>query len=533
MHVEETGRIFVELFHAAYEGLKPFLISCCEPVCRTSHVNEYAITPSSLSAATSEGVFSEEDIRRVLSQWVDPIPRPIEAMLEDSANANRLRVFLERRHGGSKGKGKDGAGGNDLSYYLASTNQRLIERVINYSATIRSALVPASVGSEQQWVFSDLEKFESPVLAAAAAGNGHELEEQPMAGRSTYTSTRIVYKAEIKFGHLRQLRREIQGNLGLHIDCSYDYGSDTVTPNVKNFSLKPTTRLRPYQEASLERFQTGGRVRNGVVVLPCGAGKSLTGIAAAAVIGKAVIVMCINVQSVLQWREQFLMWTQLTPEQVSICTSDHKQMPTDVFITTYTMLTVENRVKSTFGGKRSIQSLENEKRTNEIFEAIRTKSWGLLVLDEVHTAPADSFQRVVDKVMAHCILGLTATLLREDSKIDDLRFLVGPKLFEANWLELARAGFLATVHCAEVRCPLPLSFLRKYVPTTDRLERTDIECMNPVKFWATHALVKFHTEVRSPPDKLIIFCDSRIAIRYYAHHLNLPFRDKICMLVLL
>jgi superfamily II DNA or RNA helicase len=82
---------------------------------------------------------------------------------------------------------------------------------------------------------------------------------------------------------------------------------------------------------------------------------------------------------------------------------------------------------------------------------------------EVHTIPAKMFRRVLTIVQSHCKLGLTATLLREDDKIADLNFLIGPKLYEANWLELQKRGFIARVQCAEVWCPMAPEFYREYL----------------------------------------------------------------------
>uniref|UniRef100_A0A4W5LQP8 Helicase ATP-binding domain-containing protein n=1 Tax=Hucho hucho TaxID=62062 RepID=A0A4W5LQP8_9TELE len=85
-----------------------------------------------------------------------------------------------------------------------------------------------------------------------------------------------------------------------------------------------------------------------------------------------------------------------------------------------------------------------------VMEWMRSQEWGLIILDEVHTIPAKMFRRVLTIVQAHCKLGLTATLVREDDKIVDLNFLIGPKLFEANWMELQNNGYIAKVQCAEV-----------------------------------------------------------------------------------
>lgn len=96
--------------------------------------------------------------------------------------------------------------------------------------------------------------------------------------------------------------------------------------------------LRHYQTASLERFKHNQKAHHGVVVLPCGAGKTLTGIGAAVALQKRTIVMCINNMSVFQWQREFVKWTNLSPSQVTICTAKEKQMPGEVFITTYNMI---------------------------------------------------------------------------------------------------------------------------------------------------------------------------------------------------
>ncbi|VEL13025.1 unnamed protein product [Protopolystoma xenopodis] len=92
----------------------------------------------------------------------------------------------------------------------------------------------------------------------------------------------------------------------------------------------------------------------------------------------------------------------------------------------------------------------------------------------VHTIPAKMFRRVLTLVQAHCKLGLTATLVREDDKITDLNFLIGPKLYEANWLELQQRGFIARVQCAEVWCPMTAEFYREYLQVSGNLRVGEI-----------------------------------------------------------
>lgn len=94
---------------------------------------------------------------------------------------------------------------------------------------------------------------------------------------------------------------------------------------------------------------------------------------------------------------------------------------------------------------------------------VNSIEWGLLILDEVHVVPANVFRKVLTTVAAHTKLGLTATLLREDDKIEDLNFLIGPKLFEANWMDLAGRGHIAKVEANEIWCPMQGDFYKEYL----------------------------------------------------------------------
>ena len=129
------------------------------------------------------------------------------------------------------------------------------------------------------------------------------------------------------------------------------------------------------------------------------------------------------------------------------------------------------------------------------------------------------FRRVLTQVRAHSKLGLTATLVREDDKIADLNFLIGPKLYEANWLELQKEGFIARVQCAEVWCTMSPEFYREYL-SLGSMKKMLLCVMNPNKFRATQFLIKYH-ERRN--DKVIVFSDNVFALKHYATLLRKPF----------
>ncbi|CAI5511959.1 unnamed protein product [Closterium sp. Naga37s-1] len=250
-----------------------------------------------------------------------------------------------------------------------------------------------------------------------------------------------------------------------------------------------------------------GRARSGIIVLPCGAGKSLVGVSAAVRIRKSCLCLATNAVSVDQWCMQFKMWSTIKDQHISRFTSDTKEMfqgDAGIVVTTFNMIA--------FGGKRSAES-------NKIIEAIRSREWGLLLMDEVHVVPAQMFRKVIGITKSHCKLGLTATLVREDELIADLNFLIGPKLYEANWLDLVRGGYIANVQCVEVWCPMTREFYAEYI-RADARKRQGLYVMNPNKFRACEYLIRFHEEQRR--DKIIVFSDNLFALEQYARKLNKP-----------
>ena len=184
-------------------------------------------------------------------------------------------------------------------------------------------------------------------------------------------------------------------------------------------------------------------------------------------------------------------------------------------------------------------------------EFLTSREWGFILLDEVHVVPAAMFRKVITTIKAHAKLGLTgtcalgvclqslyrriATLVREDDKIDDLNFLIGPKLYEANWMDLAKDGHIANVQvrfhrlsssmmltkrdvvqCAEVWCPMTPEFYREYLREKTR-KRMLLYAMNPRKFQACQFLIRYHED---RGDKIIVFSDNVYALEAYAKKLK-------------
>jgi DNA excision repair protein ERCC-3 len=283
----------------------------------------------------------------------------------------------------------------------------------------------------------------------------------------------------------------------------YDFRNDEINPTL-DIDLKPNARIRSYQEKSLSKMFGNGRAKSGIIVLPCGAGKTLVGITAACTIKKGTIVLCTSSMSVVQWRNEFLRWSNIDPGDIAIFTSDNKEKfrrSTGIIVSTYSMVS---------------QTRARSHDAQKMMDWMQSREWGLMILDEVHVVPASMFRKVTSAIATQSKLGLTATLLREDDKIKDLNFLIGPKLYEANWMELAEQGHIAKVQCAEVWCPMTTEFYTEYMREKSR-KAALLYIMNPRKFQACQFLIDYH-EKRG--DKVIVFSDNVYALERYALKLN-------------
>ncbi|MBD2862609.1 DNA repair helicase XPB [Paenibacillus oceani] len=235
--------------------------------------------------------------------------------------------------------------------------------------------------------------------------------------------------------------------------------------------------LRDYQKAAVDAFydgigQHGG---SGVVVLPCGAGKTVVGIAALARLQCAALILTTNVASVRQWKRELLSKTDLHEELVGEYGGSRKEVR-PVTIATYQILTHRHRKEDGF----SHMSLFSE------------RDWGLIVYDEVHLLPAPVFRATAD-IQATRRLGLTATLVREDGREEDVFSLVGPKLYEAGWKDLEHKGWVSKVQCTELRVPMPERIRESYVRAESRSKHR-IAGENPLKLQVLRDVLERHRD---------------------------------------
>ncbi|HZY29067.1 MAG TPA: DNA repair helicase XPB [Jiangellaceae bacterium] len=190
-------------------------------------------------------------------------------------------------------------------------------------------------------------------------------------------------------------------------------------------------KLRPYQREAAEGFWHGG---SGVVVLPCGAGKTLVGAAAMARAGATTLVLVTNTVAARQWRDELVRRTSLTEDEIGEYSGAKKEIR-PVTVATYQVMTTRRHGVYTH------------------LELLDAHDWGLIVYDEVHLLPAPIFRMTAD-LQARRRLGLTATLIREDGREDDVFTLIGPKRYDAPWREIENQGWIAPADCVEVRVTL-------------------------------------------------------------------------------
>jgi DNA excision repair protein ERCC-3 len=226
--------------------------------------------------------------------------------------------------------------------------------------------------------------------------------------------------------------------------------------------------LRPYQKEAAEGFRHGG---SGVVVLPCGAGKTVVGAAAMAGVSATTLILVTNTVSVHQWRSELLKRTSLTEEEIGEYSGARKEIR-PVTIATYQVLT--RKVKGVYAHL-------------ELFDA---RDWGLIIYDEVHLLPAPVFRFTAD-IQSRRRLGLTATLVREDGLEGEVFSLIGPKRFDAPWKDIEAQGYIAPADCVEVRVTLT-DHERLTYASSEQEEKYRLASTTATKAKLVEALVKRH-----------------------------------------
>ncbi|MEA2589523.1 MAG: excision repair protein [Actinomycetota bacterium] len=414
--VQSDHTALLEVGHPLAEACRAGLARFAELEKSPEHIHTYRITPLSLWNARAAGMSAEEitEVLRTYSRYAVPASILVE-IADQVARYGRLRLSKE-----------------DDTLVLSSSEPAVLEEVL------RSKKVSPLVGPRLDAGRVSVPTGERGRLKHALIKIGWPVED--LAGYSP--------GAPLPFALLGA--------------CA---GSGAAFA------------LRRFQVEAVDSFWAAGKAAggSGVVVLPCGAGKTVVAMGVMEKAATQTLILVTSIVAARQWKSELLDKTDLTEEQIGEYSGETKTIR-PVTIATYQVMT--HRRKGQFPHLALFQE----------------QNWGLIVYDEVHLLPAPVFRMTAD-IQSKRRLGLTATLVREDRREDDVFSLIGPKRYDAPWRDLEAQGWIAPAVCTEVRVGVP-EYLRFEYATAEGQDRYRVAATNPAKMSVLRALVERHASDR-------------------------------------
>ncbi len=278
--------------------------------------------------------------------------------------------------------------------------------------------------------------------------------------------------------------------------AGYTEGEKLKSP----MTLRAEYSLRPYQKMASDAFLNAGSTigGSGVIVLPCGSGKTITATSAIVHMQCHTLILTTGVTAVRQWKQELIEKTTMNPEDIGEYSTDTKEIR-PITISTYQMLTHRKSKEDDFLH----------------FGHLNKHPWGLIIYDEVHLLPAQVFQFTAS-LQAVRRLGITATLIREDGREEDVFSLIGPKCFDIPWKEVEEKGWIAKTTCTEIRVTLAQAQKIDYAKVERRF-RFRVASENSNKFEAIRRLLQQHSH-----DQTLIIGQFIEQVERIAHHFNIP-----------
>ena len=324
----------------------------------------------------------------------------------------------------------------------------------------------------------------------------HHKRTQPYLLRQINSHTIQVDAA--RRGHIKQALIHI----GFPAEDLAGYTDGSPLPLKLELETKDGKEFEPrnYQYAAAGAFYANGAPSggSGVVVLPCGAGKTIVGLAAMADIQRATLILTPNTVAVRQWIHEILDKTDIPPEMVGEYTGERKDI-CPITVSTYQILTYRRSETDDFPH----------------FALFTSFDWGLIIYDEVHLLPAPVF-RITAEIQARRRLGLTATLVREDGRESDVFSLIGPKKYDVPWRELEKQGWIATAECHEIRVSMTEDEQLNYAIAEER-EKYRLAAESPAKLVVTRHLAERHRD-----DQVLIIGQYLDQLKQLAEELEAP-----------
>ena len=457
--VQSNLEIMVEVDAPSYEAARDAIAPFTELVKSPEHLHTYKISHLSLWNAASTGLRAPEVIERLESQSRYPIPQTVITEVEDyMARYGLLRLK------------KDG--------------DRLI------------------IESDDKIMFVEICKLK---------------EVEPFV-LEFIDDTHAIVDPERR-GHLKMALT----NAGFPVEDLAGYTIGDPLP----IELRETTlsgkkfELRDYQKEAAQVFYASGSEKggSGVIVLPCGSGKTVIGLATMALVQTKTLILTPNISASRQWIREICDKTNLTIDQVKEYSGEVKEIG-PVTVATYQILTQRKRVKKGEENKEVEEAeLTDEEVKKELanFPLFSQQKWGLMIYDEVHLLPAPVF-RLSTEMQATRRLGLTATLVREDHKETEVFSLIGPKKYDIPWRILEAQGWIATADCNEIRIPMETELKMKYAlaPVRDKIT---LASTNPEKTDIVERLLKFYNK---PDDRVLIIGQYIDQLQALSEYLQIP-----------
>ncbi|BCL80201.1 DEAD/DEAH box helicase [Ktedonobacteria bacterium brp13] len=452
--VQSDRSVLLEVDHPLHEEARDALAQFAEIEKSPEHIHTYRLSPLSLWNAAAGGMNAQQIIDQLNTYSKYPLPTNIVKEIENYI----------RRYGRIKLLRQD----NDL--LLHSDDTMLIEEI-----TRHKRLQPYIIGV-----------VDHHTLKVDGAQRGH------------------IKQALIHIGYPAE---DLAG---------YTDGSPLPT-HLRDITLQGKDFLpRAYQEAAVGAFYAGGAPSggSGIVVLPCGAGKTIVGLVTIAAVQRATLILTPNTVAVRQWIQEILDKTDLPPEMVAEYSGERKEIA-PITVTTYQMMTYRQHKakKDTQDGEP-----ESEFDPNQYphFTLFTDYDWGLIVYDEVHLLPAPVF-RFTAELQARRRLGLTATLVREDGREADVFSLIGPKKYDVPWRELEHQGWIASAECHEIRVGFANEDEQYAYVTAEPREQYRLAAENSVKGDVTRHLLERH-----PNDQILIIGQYLDQLKKLATELDAP-----------
>ena len=466
MIVQGDGTILLEVENEFYSECRNWLSRFAELVKSPEYIHTYKITPLAAWNAAASGLKSEKVLQILRNFSKYDLPQNIVADIQDwffrygKIKLEKLADKEEIAEAGSRSYVFDKQHHLQLDLLLLTSSDDLLITEIYNNKSVNKYI---------------LRKLSSNSL----------LIDSIYRGRIKNALIKIGYPVEDLVGYIRGDPLPIKLR-------------DRITSNNAAFNL------RDYQNHASEAFYASGSERggSGVIVMPCGAGKTIVGIDIISKVCQETLIIGSSTVGVRQWINELLDKSHIDRNMIGEYTGDLKELK-PVTVTTYQCLTYsstkarnnnKNRKRqdniSNDGGSSRPNLAHLDERTYPHLEIFREKNWGLIIYDEVHLLPAPVF-RITSEIQAKRRLGLTATLVREDGMEDDVFSLIGPKKFDSPWKELEDQGWIAEAACYEIRVGMDYDYRMKYA-TSPLRNKYRIAAENPKKFQLVKQLISEH-----------------------------------------